>query len=91
LQTIEWFAKNDVKLHTEKDGRMFPITNDSETIVACFMKKVNQYKIEILLNHEVVSVEKNVAPKNNEKQFELICAIKNQYQPIKFVLRLVVL
>ena len=58
LQTIDWFAKNEVKLHTEKDGRMFPITNDSETIVACFMKKVNQYQIEILLNHEVVSVEK---------------------------------
>jgi predicted Rossmann fold flavoprotein len=55
---------------------MFPITNDSETIVACFMKKVNQYKIEILLNHEVVSVEKNEAHKNNEPQFELICANK---------------
>jgi predicted Rossmann fold flavoprotein len=76
LQTIDWFAKNDVKLHTEKDGRMFPITNDSETIVACFMKKVNQYKIEILLNHEVVSVEKNEAYKNNEPQFEIICANK---------------
>jgi len=76
LQTIDWFAKNDVKLHTEKDGRMFPITNDSETIVACFMKKVNQYKIEILLNHEVVSVEKKLAPKNDEAQFELICANK---------------
>ena len=76
LQTIDWFAKNYVKLHTEKDGRMFPITNDSETIVACFMKKVNQYKIEILLNHEVVSVEKNEAHKNNEPQFELICANK---------------
>ena len=60
-QTIDWFAKNDVKLHTEKDGRMFPITNDSETIVACFMKKVNQFKIDILLNHEVVSVEKKTA------------------------------
>ena len=74
LQTIDWFAKNDVKLHTEKDGRMFPISNDSETIVACFMKKVNQYKIEILLNHEVVSVEKKLAPKNDEAQFDLICS-----------------
>lgn len=70
-QTIEWFAKNEVKLHTEKDGRMFPITNDSETIVACFMKKVNQYQIEILLNHEVVSVIKK---EHTEKpSFELVC------------------
>lgn len=69
--TIDWFAKNDVQLHTEKDGRMFPVTNDSETIVACFMKKVNQYKIEILLNHEVVHV---ISKGNVEKPaFELVC------------------
>ena len=35
--TIEWFAKNGVKLHTEKDGRMFPTTNNSETIINCFL------------------------------------------------------
>jgi predicted Rossmann fold flavoprotein len=75
-QTIDWFAHNEVKLHTEKDGRMFPITNDSETIVACFMKKVNQYQIEILLNHEVVSVEKMEGKDNNENQFEIICSNK---------------
>ena len=56
--TIEWFAKNGVKLHTEKDGRMFPTTNNSETIINCFLQKVNQYKIKVLLNHEVVNVEK---------------------------------
>jgi predicted Rossmann fold flavoprotein len=75
-QTIDWFAHNEVKLHTEKDGRMFPITNDSETIVACFMKKVNQYQIEILLNHEVVSVEKMEGKDHNENQFEIICSNK---------------
>ena len=56
--TIEWFAKNGVKLHTEKDGRMYPTTNNSETIINCFLQKVNQYKIKVLLNHEVVNVEK---------------------------------
>lgn len=56
--TIDWFAKNGVKLHTEKDGRMFPTTNNSETIINCFLQKVNQYKIKVLLNHEVVNVEK---------------------------------
>lgn len=58
INTIEWFAKNGVKLHTEKDGRMFPTTNNSETIINCFLQKVNQYKIKVLLNHEVVNVEK---------------------------------
>ncbi|MFM6993588.1 MAG: NAD(P)/FAD-dependent oxidoreductase [Sediminibacterium sp.] len=56
--TIEWFAANEVKLHTEKDGRMFPTTNNSETIIQCFLKKIDQYKIKLLLQTEVVEVKK---------------------------------
>lgn len=56
--TIEWFTGNGVKLHTEKDGRMFPITNNSETIIQCFLDKAAQYKIKILLQQEVIGVQK---------------------------------
>ncbi len=56
--TIEWFANNGVTLHTEKDGRMFPTTNNSETIIDCFLQKVHQYNIQVLTNHEVVNVVK---------------------------------
>ena len=56
--TIAWFAKNGVSLHTEKDGRMFPTTNNSETIIECLLNKVKEYKIQVLLNHEVVDVVK---------------------------------
>lgn len=61
--TIAWFAKNGVTLHTEKDGRMFPTTNNAETIIECLLEKVKQYKIQVLLNHEVVDIVK-------EKQVE---------------------
>jgi predicted Rossmann fold flavoprotein len=54
--TIEWFAKNGVTLHTEKDGRMFPTTNSSDTIIDCFLRKVHQYKIQVLTQHEVVDI-----------------------------------
>ena len=54
--TIAWFAKNGVTLHTEKDGRMFPTTNNSETIIECLLNKVKEYKIQVLLNHEVVNI-----------------------------------
>ena len=54
--TIEWFKKNGVELHTEKDGRMFPTTNSSDTIIDCFLRKVHQYKIQILTQHEVVDI-----------------------------------
>jgi predicted Rossmann fold flavoprotein len=33
--TIEWFEKRGVQLKTEADGRMFPVTDDSNTIVQC--------------------------------------------------------
>ncbi len=54
--TIEWFAKNGVTLHTEKDGRIFPTTNSSDTIIDCFLRKVHQYKIQVLTQHEVVDI-----------------------------------
>jgi predicted Rossmann fold flavoprotein len=33
--TIEWFESRKVKLKTEKDGRMFPVSDDSQTIIDC--------------------------------------------------------
>jgi predicted Rossmann fold flavoprotein len=33
--TVKWFEERDVKLKTESDGRMFPVTDSSETIAAC--------------------------------------------------------
>jgi predicted Rossmann fold flavoprotein len=34
-QTIAWYAKRGVELKTEKDGRMFPVTDSSATIIDC--------------------------------------------------------
>ncbi|MGJ8634453.1 MAG: NAD(P)/FAD-dependent oxidoreductase [Luteolibacter sp.] len=38
LDTIAWFEKRGVPLKTEPDGRMFPETNTSQTIIDCFLK-----------------------------------------------------
>lgn len=56
--TIEWFEKRKVKLKTESDGRMFPESNTSETIVNCLLEEANKYHLEILLNGEIVKIEK---------------------------------
>jgi predicted Rossmann fold flavoprotein len=72
--TIQWFANNGVPLHTEKDGRMFPVTNNSETIVDCFLQKVHQYGIKVLTGQEVINVEKL----NNEKEASLVITLANQ-------------
>ena len=51
--TINWFGKRSVQLKTEADGRMFPVTNSSQTIIDCLMKEINKYGIKILMNKEV--------------------------------------
>ena len=56
--TINWFNERGVELKTEDDGRMFPVSNISQTIVDCLMQEVNKYGVEILMNKEVRAVNK---------------------------------
>jgi predicted Rossmann fold flavoprotein len=58
--TIEWFLKRGVKLKVEQDGRMFPESNSSETIINCFLTEAQKYNIEVNLNEEVESIKKNI-------------------------------
>lgn len=45
--TVEWFQKQGVRLKTEADGRMFPITDSSETITSCLVNAANAAKVAI--------------------------------------------
>jgi len=56
--TVKWFQKRGVELITEEDGRMFPVTENSETIIECFLKEAQKYKIEILISTEVSGIKK---------------------------------
>lgn len=61
--TIDWFAKRGVKLKVEQDGRMFPESNSSETIIDCFLSEAQKYNIDVNLNEEVLSLEINAEGK----------------------------
>lgn len=56
--TIRWFAEEGVELHTEKDGRMFPVSNSSETIIQCFLQKAKKLGVQIRTECRIRSVEK---------------------------------
>ncbi len=56
--TIHWFTERGVDLKTEPDGRMFPVTNLSQTIIDCLMNEVYKYGVEIILNKEVSEIVK---------------------------------
>src|SRR5690554_2629532 len=55
---IEWFEKKGVELKIEEDGRMFPISNSSQTIIDCFQTEANKFGVEVLLNQVVREVFK---------------------------------
>lgn len=56
--TITWFEERGIELKTEEDGRMFPITDSSETIIDCFLAETERLGIEIKTSHSVQNIEK---------------------------------
>ncbi|OAD91669.1 flavoprotein [Aequorivita soesokkakensis] len=56
--TIEWFEKRGVELKIEEDGRMFPVSDSSQTIINCFLFEAKKFGIDILLNQSVKKIQK---------------------------------
>ena len=55
--TLQWFAARGVEIKTEEDGRMFPVSNSSKTIIDCFLAEAHRLGISIQMGAEVVSVQ----------------------------------
>lgn len=66
--TLSWFAERGVSIQQEADGRMFPNTNSSQTIIDCLLREANQYGVELLLNCDVQEISRH------EAKFVLITA-----------------
>lgn len=56
--TIAWFENKSVPLKVEADGRMFPESDSSQTIIDCFLNEAKKHKIEVMYNHVVKAFEK---------------------------------
>lgn len=54
--TIAFFEEKGVALKVEEDGRMFPVTDSSETIIDCFLKTTRRYGIDVLTGHAVKEI-----------------------------------
>jgi predicted Rossmann fold flavoprotein len=57
--TVDWFAARGVVLKTEADGRMFPVTDSSQTIIDCLLSAVETAGVKLKPNCGVESVAKN--------------------------------
>ena len=55
--TVEWFESRGVKLKAEEDGRMFPVTDSSETIINCLMEEAKKVGVVICTRTRVDQIE----------------------------------
>jgi hypothetical protein len=57
--TIEWFEQRGVPLKTESDGRVFPVTDRSETIVECLLNSAQRANVSIRTQMSINSIERS--------------------------------
>ncbi len=84
--TVTWFAQRGIKLKTEPDGRMFPESNSSESIINCFLEEAKKHNIDIHLSEEVIglkSIENKISVSTTKNTFiadAVICGIGGHHQ-----------
>ncbi len=64
--TVEWFAQAGINLVAEVDGRMFPESNNSETIINCYLDLATKLGVEVKTQHGIKTIEKT-----SSRQFKL--------------------
>jgi hypothetical protein len=56
--TVAWFESHGVKLKTEADGRMFPVSDSSQTIIDCLLHAAKAANVKLRLNCGIERVVK---------------------------------
>jgi len=77
---VDWFASRGVQLKVEDDGRMFPTSNNSMTIVNCFLEEASRLNIKIALSESVSKITPSGAT------FKLETSQQSQYESRKVLI-----
>lgn len=75
---IEWLNQKNVELKVEEDGRMFPITDSSQTIIDCFVQTLNQLDIKVIFGQELISIsqdENGLKITTQDKTYDAACCL----------------
>ena len=70
---MEWFLNRNIALKIENDGRIFPESNSSQTIIDCFLKEIQQKNFEIHTQTSVKDIQQiddQYVIKTNNGDFE---------------------
>lgn len=57
--TVAWFEERGVPLKIEEDGRMFPVSDDSASIVDCLLKYAKKAGTAILTSQKVIGIDED--------------------------------
>ena len=70
--TVAWFEERGVALKIESDGRMFPESDRSGTIIDCFMKEVRSLEIRVMNQSrvEILSLKEKIIEVNREQKIQ---------------------
>ncbi len=54
--TIQWFKERGVTVKTEDDGRIFPVSNSSQTIIDCLLKELDNHRVQLRMNKTLTAL-----------------------------------
>lgn len=79
-ETLDWFEEKGLKYKVENDGRMFPQSNSSQSIIDILTESIQKEKIEVILKAEVIEITKE------ENHFKIILQNKNTLLAKKIII-----
>lgn len=59
IRTLQWFQDHCISLYTQDDGRIFPVSNDANTVRTMFLTRANELGINVKTNSQVKRIEQN--------------------------------
>lgn len=74
--TMAWFEERGVEVKIEEDGRIFPITDSSETVIDCFLNACRENGVKILTKRKVLNI---YPPEEKDQCWKAICANGESY------------
>lgn len=84
--TIAFFEKRGITLKIEEDGRMFPESNTSQTIIDCFTSEVERLGIKVLRNSSVVAIEAVEKSEESAVKGWMVESIQKKYYTKKLLI-----
>src|SRR5690606_37918880 len=77
--TMAFFEERGVPLKIEEDGRIFPITNSSQTIIDCLLGETDRLGIKVLRNSSVTDISQIPGADNDKAGTWCVQTIRGTY------------